>query len=45
MIDKRQLGNVEYFYYLGSMVTNDARCEKNSMVAKTKADSSPSNVT
>jgi hypothetical protein len=26
MIDKNQLKNVEYFKYLGSMITNDARC-------------------
>jgi hypothetical protein len=26
MIDKKQLENVEYFNYLGSMITNDARC-------------------
>jgi hypothetical protein len=31
MIDQKQLENVEYFNYLGSMITNDARCtrEKN----------------
>jgi hypothetical protein len=27
MIDKKQLENVEYFNYLGSMITNDARCK------------------
>jgi hypothetical protein len=26
MIDKKQLENVEYFNYLGSLITNDARC-------------------
>jgi len=26
MIDQKQLENVEYFSYLGSMITNDARC-------------------
>jgi hypothetical protein len=26
MIDQKQLENVEYFNYLGSMITNDARC-------------------
>jgi hypothetical protein len=26
MIDQKQLKNVEYFNYLGSMITNDARC-------------------
>jgi hypothetical protein len=26
MIDQKQLVNVEYFSYLGSMITNDARC-------------------
>jgi hypothetical protein len=25
-IDQKQLENVEYFSYLGSMITNDARC-------------------
>ena len=43
MTDQKQLDNTEYFSYLGSMVTNDARCEKNSMVALAKVDSSPSN--
>jgi hypothetical protein len=28
MIDKKQLENVEYFNYLGSMITNDARCTR-----------------
>jgi hypothetical protein len=26
MIDQKQQENVEYFNYLGSMLTNDARC-------------------
>jgi len=26
MIDRKQLGNVESFKYLGSMLTNDGRC-------------------
>jgi hypothetical protein len=26
MIDRKQLENVEYFNYLDSMITNDARC-------------------
>jgi hypothetical protein len=26
MIDQKQLENVEYFSYLGSMITNNARC-------------------
>ena len=26
--DQKQLGNVEYFNYLGSMMTNDARCTR-----------------
>jgi len=26
MIDQKQLANVEYFEYLGSMLTNDGRC-------------------
>jgi hypothetical protein len=28
MIDQKQLENVEYFNYLGSMITNDARCTR-----------------
>jgi hypothetical protein len=38
-IDPKQLENVEYFSYLGSMTTNDARCtrEIKSRVAMTKA--------
>jgi hypothetical protein len=27
-IDQKQLENVEYFNYLGSMITNDARCTR-----------------
>ena len=26
MIDKKQLKNIEYFKYLGCMITNDSRC-------------------
>jgi hypothetical protein len=28
MIDQKQLANVEYFDYLGSMITNEARCTR-----------------
>jgi hypothetical protein len=28
MIDQKQLENVEYFNYLGSMITYDARCTR-----------------
>jgi hypothetical protein len=28
MINKKQLKNVEYFNYLGSIITNDARCTR-----------------
>jgi hypothetical protein len=37
--DKKQLENVEYFSYLGSMITNDARRtqEIKSSIAKAKA--------
>jgi hypothetical protein len=28
MTDQKQLENVEHFYYLGSMITNDARCTR-----------------
>jgi hypothetical protein len=28
MIDQKQLDNVEYFKYLDSMITNDARCTR-----------------
>jgi hypothetical protein len=28
MIDQKQLENVEYFNYLGSMITNNARCTR-----------------
>jgi hypothetical protein len=39
MIDEKQLANVEYFNYLGSMITNDARCtrEIKSRIAMAKA--------
>jgi formylmethanofuran dehydrogenase subunit E-like metal-binding protein len=39
MIDQKKLENVEYFNYLGSMVTNDARCtrEIKSRITMTKA--------
>jgi hypothetical protein len=39
MIDQKQLDNVEYLNYLGSMITNDARCtrEIKSRIAMAKA--------
>jgi hypothetical protein len=39
MIDHKQLENVEYFNYLGSMIKNDARCtrEIKSRIARAKA--------
>jgi hypothetical protein len=39
MINQKQLKNVEYFKYLGSMLTNDARCtcEIKSRIAMAKA--------
>jgi hypothetical protein len=39
MMDKKQLENVEYFSYLGSMITNYARCtrEIKSRLAMAKA--------
>jgi hypothetical protein len=39
MIDQKQLENVEYFNYLGSMITNDGRCtrEIKSRIAMAKA--------
>jgi len=39
MIDQKQLENVEYFKYLGSMITNDGRCtcEIKSRIAMAKA--------
>jgi hypothetical protein len=39
MIDQKQLENVEYFSYLGSMLTNDAMCtrEIKSRIAMAKA--------
>jgi hypothetical protein len=41
MIDQKQPKNVEYFNYLGSMITNDARCtsEIKSRIAKVKQHS------
>jgi hypothetical protein len=37
--ERAELKNVEYFYYLGSMITNDARCtcEVKSRIAMAKA--------
>jgi hypothetical protein len=39
MMDQKQLENVEYLIYLGSMITNDARCtrEIKSRIAMAKA--------
>jgi hypothetical protein len=39
MTDQKQLENVEYFNYLGSMITNDATCthEIKSRIAMAKA--------
>jgi hypothetical protein len=39
MTDQKQLENLEYFNYLGSMITNDARCtrEITSRIAMAKA--------
>jgi len=39
MVDHKQVENVEYCNYLGSMLTNDERCtwEIKSMIAMTKA--------
>jgi hypothetical protein len=39
MIDQKQLENVEYFNYLGSVITNDASCtcEIKSRIAMAKA--------
>jgi hypothetical protein len=39
IIDQKQLENVEYFNYFGSMITNDARCtrEIKSRIAMAKA--------
>jgi len=34
MIDQKQLENVEYFSYLGSMITNSARCTGPLAIAK-----------
>jgi hypothetical protein len=40
MLDQNQLENVEYFNYLGSMITNEARCtrEIKSRIAMAKAE-------
>ena len=39
MIDQKQLENMEYFNYLGGIITNDARCtcENKSRIAMGKA--------
>jgi hypothetical protein len=39
MTNQKQLQNVEYFNYLGSLITNDARriCEMKSRIAMAKA--------
>jgi hypothetical protein len=39
MVDQKQLENVEYFNYLGSMITKDAKCtcEIKSRIAMAKA--------
>ena len=39
MTDQKQLENVEYFNYLGSIITNDARCtgEIKSRISMAKA--------
>jgi hypothetical protein len=39
MTEQKQLENVEYFNYLGHMITNDARCtcEMKSRIAMAKA--------
>jgi hypothetical protein len=39
MLDQKQLENVEYFNYLGTMIINDARCtrEIKSRIAMAKA--------
>jgi hypothetical protein len=39
MIHQKQLENIEYFNYFGSMITNDARCtcEMKSRIAMEKA--------
>jgi hypothetical protein len=39
MIDKKQLENVEYIKYLGSLITNEARCTREiiSRIAMAKA--------
>ena len=42
MIDQKQLENVEYFKYLGSILTNDGRCtcENKSRISMAKASCS-----
>ena len=39
LIDQKQTKNVEYFNYVGSMITNDARCKRGikSKIALAKA--------
>ena len=46
MIDQQQLGNVEVFSYVGSMITNDTRCtrEIKSTIAMAKADFNKKNL-
>jgi hypothetical protein len=46
MIHQKQLGNVEYLNYLGSMITNDAKCthEIKSRIAMAKASFNKKNV-
>jgi hypothetical protein len=44
-IDQKQLGNVEYFNYLGNLLTNGARCthELKFRITMTKAASNKKN--
>jgi hypothetical protein len=35
--DQKHVGNVEHFNYLGTMITNDARCEVISKTVKANA--------
>ena len=37
MTDQKQLDNTEYFNYLGSMITNDARCTGEIKSSNTRA--------
>jgi hypothetical protein len=37
IIDQKQLENVECFKYMGSMLTNDGKCEIKSRIAMAKA--------